>query len=113
MQNKTSHIVISNARLMISPKEEAREEELRQVRRIKQTMDHMRVSPAEVAKETGLSRQTVYRVLGGTPAKLETMIASDRAVSGIVHARMQAVSMLISSNITKSDINISSIAEAC
>jgi len=80
---------------------EARDEAIKQVSRIASTMDHMKVSPAEVAKVTGLSRQTVYRVISGTPAKLETVIAIDRAVSEIVKSRMHAVSMLIGSGLSE------------
>jgi predicted transcriptional regulator len=88
-----------NARFISAKKKNirdaAKEEALRQIQRISDTMEHMKVSPAEVAKETGLSRQTVYRVISGAPAKLETVIAIDSAVSLIVRNRMEAVSVII------------------
>ncbi len=79
-----------------SPMEEARDEARRQIQKIAEIMEHMNISAAEVAKETNLSRQTVYRVIGGTPAKLETVIAIERAVSSIVRARMDALRILMS-----------------
>lgn len=91
-----NNLISSSSNSNQSIKEEAKEEAARQIKRLADTMSHMRVSPAEVAKETGLSRQTVYRVLGGTPAKLETVIAIERAVTGIVKSRMQAVSAIMS-----------------
>lgn len=97
MSARELEIISSRKKMAVNIREEAREEAFKQVSRIASTMEHMKVSPAEVAKITGLSRQTVYRVISGTPAKLETVIAIDRAVSEIVKSRMQAVSMLIES----------------
>jgi predicted transcriptional regulator len=96
--NKSNHgMIASRKNTPVNIRAEAKEEAFKQVNRIASTMEHMKVSPAEVAKVTGLSRQTVYRVISGTPAKLETVIAIDKAVSEIVKSRMQAVSMLIDS----------------
>lgn len=97
MSKSNYGIVASRKNTAVNIRAEAKEEAFKQVSRIASTMEHMKVSPAEVAKVTGLSRQTVYRVISGTPAKLETVIAIDKAVSEIVKSRMHAVSMLIES----------------
>jgi len=95
MTSSNTSIFNSVSLSRVSIRDEAKDEAQRQIKRLADTMSLMRVSPAEVAKETGLSRQTVYRVLDGTPAKLETVIAIDRAVASIVKSRMEAVALIM------------------